>query len=102
LPTDIPPANSNFSKSSLTVTVADGNGNSMPTGTIIAITAGDNTPAAGSPLCAMFSGSNTVVPNTLTPWQVTAVYTGCEKNDLITVKVTSPLGFVTSQTYTVP
>ncbi len=91
-----------LSKNGLTFTVADLNGNSMPTGTTIGVTVGDNTPAAGSPLCVMFSGGNTEVPNTLGPWSVSAIYTGCETGDLVTVKVTSPLGTVTSQTYTVP
>ena len=91
-----------LTNSSLNLTVSDLNGNSMPTGTTIVITAGDNTPAAGSPTCTMFSGGTTVVPNTLTPWPVAAIYTGCQTGDFITVRVTSPLGTVTSQNYTVP
>ena len=91
-----------LTNSSLNLMVSDLNGNSMPTGTTIVITAGDNTPAAGSPTCTMFSGGTTVVPNTLTPWPVAAIYTGCQTGDFITVRVTSPLGTVTSQNYTVP
>ena len=83
-------------------TVSDLNGNSMPTGTTIAVIAGDNTPAAGSPTCTMFSGGNTVVPNTLISWPVTATYTGCSTGDLITVTVTSPLGIATAATYLIP
>ena len=90
-----------ITKDSLTFTVADVNGNSMPTGTNIVVTAGDNTPT-NSKSCRIFSGSSTVVPNTLTPLTLFASFLECEANDRITVKVTSPLGTVTESTYTIP
>ena len=90
-----------ITKDSLTFTVADVNGNSMPTGTNIVVAAGDNTPT-NSKSCRIFSGSSTVVPNTLTPLTLFASFLECEANDRITVKVTSPLGTVTESTYTIP
>ena len=90
-----------ITKDSLTFTVADVNGNSMPTGTNIVVAAGDNTPT-NSKSCRIFSGSSTVVPNTLTPLTLLASFLECEANDRITVKVTSPLGTVTESTYTIP
>lgn len=90
-----------ITKDSLTFTVADVNGNSMPTGTNIVVASGDNTPT-NSKSCRIFSGSSTVVPNTLTPLTLFASFLDCEANDRITVKVTSPLGTVTESTYTIP
>ena len=86
---------------SLSFTVADGNGNSMPTGTNIVVSAGDNTPA-NSITCSVFSGANTVVPNTLNPLTLSASFLNCATGDLITVAVTSPLGVATQNTYTIP
>jgi hypothetical protein len=90
-----------MTSSSLTFTVADGNLNSMPTGSAITVSAGDNTPA-NLLTCTVLSGGSTAVPNTLLPLTVSAYFSGCATGDLITVSVTSPLGTVSSSGYTVP
>ncbi len=83
--------------------VADRNGNSMPTGSTIAVS-GPISEANPSyvPLCNVVSGASTTVPNLLSPMAWTAIYAGCVAGDFINVKVTSPSGLVTSAAYKVP
>ena len=90
-----------MTSTSLTFTVADGNINSMPTGSVITVGSVDNSPL-NNLACTVVSGGSTAVPNTLSPLMVTAYYSGCVAGDLITVSVASPLGTVTSAGYTVP
>ncbi|AGX87575.1 pilus assembly protein N-terminal domain-containing protein [Candidatus Symbiobacter mobilis] len=84
--------------SSLSFWVYDGNGNSMPTGTTVTVEAADNTPL-NNMTCAMASGANVVVPNTLDPMHIGSSYSNCAVGDLIFVTVTSPLGMATSTTF---
>jgi hypothetical protein len=84
----------------LDVIVGDLNGNSMPTGTVIALSVTDRTSDANS--CVLVGTNSITVPNTLSPLAVTAGFKGCRTGDLINVKVTSPLNFVTSRDFVVP
>lgn len=85
----------------LTYNVADGNGNSVPTGSTIAVT-------SGSAACGIeSSAASAVVASSLSPATFTARYANgsggsCSSGTNITVKVTSPLGLVTSKTFAVP
>ena len=85
---------------SIGFTVADGNGNSMPTGTGIAVTVRDNTPDLS--ICAINSGGNQTVVNSLVPLATSASYVYCASGDLVNVTVTSPLGTVTSLSIAIP
>jgi hypothetical protein len=92
--------------SSISVTIADkhvanGSTNSMPTGTSVVVSATDNTPSNGL-TCAVAAGASTTIPNALTAYPLTATLGGCASGDVVTVTVTSPLGVVTSQGYTIP
>jgi hypothetical protein len=88
-----------MTRSNLTFTVADGNGNSMPSGSAIAVSAKANSVAS---TCSMAGGDSQTIPNSLLPLTTSASFVGCAAGDLVTVKVTSPLGTVTSVTYSVP
>lgn len=90
-----------ISPSTLAYTVADGNGNSMPTGTAVSVTVADNTPA-NLLTCALASGGSTTVPSSLLPMTSSAFFTGCAPGDLFIVTVTSPLGTISRGSFTVP
>lgn len=81
---------------SLTYSVSDINGNSMPTGSKISVTA-----ASSSGNCIIVSGGSNVLPNTLSPASFSTGYVNCANGDTISVSVTSPSGTVTTRTYTV-
>lgn len=93
----------------LRVTVKDLNGNSMPTGSSLSVTAVDkspNTPTkagsdAGLP-CAVVSQSISVTPNTIYPVPLQANLKDCIAGDQIQISVTSPEGNLTSLYFTVP
>jgi hypothetical protein len=87
-------AEQSVTPTALVYMVADGNGNSMPTGTTVAVTAVDTTP--GNQLtCAVASGGSITVANSLLPMSTSADFTGCAIGDAFVVTVTSPLGTVT-------
>jgi hypothetical protein len=82
---------------SLEVRIADTNGNSMPTGSAIAV---EVTSASSSGCAARLPSS--VVPNSLLPFQQTISTEKCRNGDRLTVKVTAPSGLVTFRDFTVP
>lgn len=85
----------------LSYQVADGLGNSMPTGTTVAVTVADNTPV-NQLTCAVATGGTVTVSNSLLPMVASAFFTGCDRNDTFIVTVTSPLGTVSSNSFVVP
>lgn len=94
-----------------TMTVRDLNGNSMPNGSTIALSAVDKTPTdplpAGSTTttgltCTLDSQSIDVVPNSIAPVKVQGNLKDCVAGDQVQVKVTSPSGLVTVGAVTVP
>ena len=83
----------------LTFSVADGNLNSVPTGSAIAVSASPAT-------CAITNGGNAIVANSLSAAVFSTSYatTGgapCAGGTLINVKVTTPLGLITSASFPV-
>lgn len=75
--------------SAVTFTVADGNGNSMPTGTTVTVTAVDGT--SGNLLtCAVAAGGNFTIPNTLNPATTSVGLTNCASGDAIRIDVKTP------------
>lgn len=84
----------------LDIIVADLNGNSMPTGTIITLSVTDRTSDANA--CALVGNSSVTVPNTLAPLAVKAGFKGCRSGDLVNVKVTSPGGLSTFRDFPIP
>lgn len=88
------------STTSMTFTIADGNGNSMPTGSDVSIDAG----SAGK--CGPDGGFTGKIANTLVPSQFTVAIqstpgTPCAVGNLVQITVTSPLGLVTRRSITV-
>ena len=84
----------------LDIIVADLNGNSMPTGSTIALSVIDRTSDPNN--CVLVGASSFVVPNTLSPISVTAGFKGCRTGDQVNVKVTTPLNLSTSRDFVVP
>ncbi len=87
------------SSNNLVYSVADGNGNSVSTGSTISVN--------GTTACVVENGASVVVPNSLEPAAFSASYatsTGgaCLGGTPITVRVTSPLGLVSSRSFFVP
>lgn len=84
----------------LDVIVADLNGNSVPTASVIAFSVIDRTSDANS--CTLVGAPSVTVPNTLSPLAVTAGFKGCRPGDQVTVTVTTPLGFITTRSFGIP
>ncbi|MBI2769549.1 MAG: hypothetical protein HYX47_07995 [Burkholderiales bacterium] len=82
---------------SLDVTVSDLNGNSMPTGSNIGI----QVISANNSGCTAVLPS-AVIPNTRLPFRQTVSTSKCINGDRIVITVTSPLGTLSSQGFTVP
>ena len=77
--------------------VADGNGNSMPTGSEITVTAVDQT--ANNLSCSVVAGSTAVIPNTLDPFPWAASLKDCAAGDSVVIEVKTPkTNTVTSRT----
>jgi len=77
--------------------VADGNGNSMPTGSVITVTAVDQT--ANSLSCGVVAGGTAVIPNTLDPFPWAASLKDCAVGDSVVIEVKTPkTNTVTSRT----
>jgi hypothetical protein len=89
-----------FSGTTFTATVGDVNGNSMPTGTQIAISA-SATGTSGHTCSIQSGGATLTVPNALGPSALQVVHT-CSAGDVLAVKVTTPLNSVTTRNFTVP
>lgn len=80
----------------LFITVADRNGNSMPTGSDVQV----KLQAFGG--CGPLGGSFSVkIANTLAPSVFSIPLTDCKKGDVLQVEVTSPLNLVTKSAFTV-
>lgn len=90
---------------SVTFTVSDVNGNSMPTGTKIEFAAiDDGFQVPGYLLgtnCALSSGASFTVSNTLLPLSIPTSWRNCVAGDRLQITVTSPLGVMTQQAYPV-
>lgn len=83
-------------------TVSDRNDNSMPTGSVVTLKALDATTTPGSASCTISSGTTFTIPNTLEPYTVSAVLSGCEAGDGVSVDVKTPLGLVTTRIFRLP
>lgn len=87
-----------------TATVSDLKDNSVPTGSIIAVSVTDATPDASTSgaeaiSCTLTSPSSITVPNTIAKLPIDVKLTGCTKDDSVLVTVTTPLGTVTTQEF---
>lgn len=67
-------------------TVADLNGNSMPTGSQITVTA----VPAGSSTCAIAAGATAVIPNTLDKFSWSTALKDCDAKDMVVIEVKTP------------
>ena len=82
---------------SVSFIVADGNGNSMPTGSVITVTAVDQT--ANGLSCGVVAGGTAVIPNTLDPFPWAASLKDCAAGDSVVIEVKTPkTNTVTSRT----
>jgi hypothetical protein len=91
-----------FTGITFTTTVRDVNGNSMPTGSTISVSGAIGPGTGGNwATCTIQSDSTLTIPNTLGPTVFPVAY-ACDPGDVLTVKVTTPLNFVTTRTFTVP
>jgi hypothetical protein len=84
----------------LDLVVGDDFGNSVPTGTTIALGAVDRTKDANS--CVMVGATSFVVGNSISPLALAAGFQQCGAGDIINVKVTTPGGVITSRDFVVP
>lgn len=86
------------------VIVSDLNGNSVPTGSVILATAVLRNAGSGGQLviCSNVGATTTTVANTLGATQASFGFIGCKSGDLINIKVTTPLGTVTSRDFPLP
>ncbi|MFO1245169.1 MAG: hypothetical protein U1E71_08320 [Ramlibacter sp.] len=82
---------------SLDLLIADLNGNSMPTGSLISI----SVTSANNTGCTANLPTSTI-PNRLTSFRQTVSTAKCQNGDRLTAIVTSPSGRVTSLNFTVP
>jgi len=88
----------------VTVVIADGNGNSMPTGTKVDFSTIDNgfpVPGFSLAACRLTSSSSYVIENTVAPRQLLASLAYCTAGDKFQVRVTSPLGTVTERVFAI-
>ncbi len=83
------------SATALDITIADLNGNSMPTGSTVAVTVVTSL-AAGT---CVASNSLAAIANTLVPSTTQIVLKTCAVGDIIRVTVTSPNGLATTQAF---
>jgi hypothetical protein len=116
--TTTPVLAASFVTPGLSFTVADLNGNSIPTGSTIVATATDNTlltprisesgalvTLSGS--CEIVSNrfsvlSNFALPNSLEGFAASLSLKTCTRGDIISIKVTTPLGTVTQRDFVIP
>lgn len=90
--------NGSLSPGILSITVADGNGNSVPTGSTVKA----RTSAVTCGLNGTFSTITSPVPNTLGPFVTSySTTTGCASGDQVIIEVTTPLGSVTTKTFNI-
>ena len=86
-------------RSGLNVVVSDLNGNSVPTGSTVDLSVVDRTV---NETCSLVGETAFVVPNSIFAYPLTASFKGCIAGDFISVKVTTPLGLITSFNFDVP
>ena len=90
---------------SVTVTVADLNGNSMPTGSTVALSPIDDgfnvPPFSSGAQCSVSSSTSFTVPSTLGPFTIPVSLRACTVGDQFKVTVTAPSGRVTEGIFTV-
>jgi hypothetical protein len=113
----VPPATSGFPASIATpgfnLRISDLNGNSVPTGSLIVVSATDNSPndpvlgrsssgAINLGLCTINGISSFTVLNTIGSFSANLALSACTRADLISVTVTTPLGTITSRNFVIP
>ena len=91
--------NGQITPTSLSVVISDLNNNSVPTGSIVLATPVDATP---DPACTLLGTSSVSVPNTLGVTSANFSFKDCGRGDAINVRVTTPLGVVTSKDFFIP
>ena len=77
-----------ISPESVTFIVADKNGNSMPTGSVIAVKTIDNT--ENEKACSVAAGVTTTIPNALGPFSWPVSLSKCAVGDSVIIEVTTP------------
>jgi hypothetical protein len=88
-----------LTSSALTVVISDLNGNSVPTGSTVEASGAETTVGGPLLLCLIVSDAKVVIGNTTSPSTLGFVYS-CDPGDILTVKVTTPLGTVSSRSFT--
>ena len=78
----------NVTTASVNFIVKDGNGNSMPTGSVITVKAIDNT--ENDQACTVAAGATAVIPNTLDPFLWSASLSKCASGDSVSIEVKTP------------
>lgn len=88
----------------VSVTVSDVNpnrlNNSVPTGSVVKAEGVDRTGNGAS--CSVAGTTSYTVPNSLDSWRGGFALQNCAVGDAVVVTVTSPLGLVSSKTFTIP
>ena len=87
----------------IALTIADNNpnnNNSVPSGSVVSVTAIDQT-KSNNLSCAISGDSSVKILNTLEATFTSFGFTECVAGDAVTVKVTTPLGTITSVSYTI-
>ena len=77
------------------------NTNSVPTGSIVSVAAVDRT-SMNSLTCSVVGETSIIILNTLEATAARFSFKDCAPTDAVTVKVATPLGTVTSTTFTIP
>jgi hypothetical protein len=85
----------------LNLIIADRNGNSMPTGTDVAVEAGTAAEGSTPGKCGADKAFSAKIANTLTPSQFNIPLVGCIAGSFVNVTTTSPAGLVTRGTVVV-
>ena len=85
----------------LLVTIADGNGNSMPTGTAVVVDKTGSEAPNGASECGVLNKFDVKIANMLAPSLFSIPLKGCKAGDLLEIKTTSPLGLTTTRGFTV-
>lgn len=80
----------------LFVTIADGNGNSMPTSSAVLVRS-----SIGGCGASILGGFQSKIANMLAPSLFSIPLTGCKAGDSIEIEVTSPLGLTTTRSFDV-
>jgi hypothetical protein len=89
---------------SIAVTVADTNGNSMPTGTTVDVSALDDgleVPGKTGTNCTLTTSASYTIGNSYLPYVFGVGLKNCTAGDSVLIKVTSPLKLVTERIFTI-